>query len=165
MWRRNKYIHERENPLIYITLKLVLLLVVNTHMSTPWRRQVRTGWMQFKMKKSSMHSLPPNKYHLPETTHTDSHRVRVAETDGPSSCVGGVKPLWEDLIPVCLEFLLHLFSAMLWQRLFCFQVMPAVWRVMLLWVCFCICLPAQAQGALVVSRRDALTQVFKISNR
>lgn len=59
MWRRNKYIHERENPLIYITLKLVLLLVVNTHMSTPWRRQVRTGWMQFKMKKSSMHSLPP----------------------------------------------------------------------------------------------------------
>ncbi|XP_036958429.1 inter-alpha-trypsin inhibitor heavy chain H3-like [Acanthopagrus latus] len=39
--------------------------------------------------------------------------------------------------------------------------MPAVWRVLLLWVCVCIWLPAQVHGALVVSRRDALTQESK----
>ncbi|XP_044029763.1 inter-alpha-trypsin inhibitor heavy chain H3-like [Siniperca chuatsi] len=47
------------------------------------------------------------------------------------------------------------------ERLFCFPGMPVVWRVMLLWVCVFIWLPAQAQGALVVSRRDALTQDTK----
>ncbi|XP_029288608.1 inter-alpha-trypsin inhibitor heavy chain H3-like isoform X4 [Cottoperca gobio] len=39
--------------------------------------------------------------------------------------------------------------------------MPAQWRVMLLWICVCIWLPAQAHGALVVSRRDDLTQETK----
>ncbi|XP_008283655.1 inter-alpha-trypsin inhibitor heavy chain H3-like isoform X2 [Stegastes partitus] len=39
-----------------------------------------------------------------------------------------------------------------------FAGMPALWRVLLLWVCVCICIPAQAQAALVVSRRDDLTQ-------
>ncbi|XP_029288607.1 inter-alpha-trypsin inhibitor heavy chain H3-like isoform X3 [Cottoperca gobio] len=38
--------------------------------------------------------------------------------------------------------------------------MPAQWRVMLLWICVCIWLPAQAHGALVVSRRDDLTQSY-----
>ncbi|XP_040889345.1 inter-alpha-trypsin inhibitor heavy chain H3-like [Toxotes jaculatrix] len=36
--------------------------------------------------------------------------------------------------------------------------MTAVWRVLLLWVYVCIWLPGQAQGALVISRRNALTQ-------
>ncbi|KAL7408321.1 hypothetical protein ABVT39_021607 [Epinephelus coioides] len=36
--------------------------------------------------------------------------------------------------------------------------MPAVWRVLLLWICVCIWLPAQAREALVVSRRDAPAQ-------
>ncbi|KAK9529423.1 hypothetical protein VZT92_013516 [Zoarces viviparus] len=36
--------------------------------------------------------------------------------------------------------------------------MPALWRVMLLWICVCVWLPAQARGALVVSRRNALSQ-------
>ncbi|XP_037636278.1 inter-alpha-trypsin inhibitor heavy chain H3-like isoform X2 [Sebastes umbrosus] len=48
------------------------------------------------------------------------------------------------------------------QRLFWFPVMPALWTVtMLLWICVCIWLPAQVQGALVVSRRDALGQETK----
>ncbi|XP_076607591.1 inter-alpha-trypsin inhibitor heavy chain H3-like [Chaetodon auriga] len=50
---------------------------------------------------------------------------------------------------------------MLEEKLFCFPGMPAVRRIMLLWVCVCIWLPAQARGALVVSRRDALTQETK----
>uniref|UniRef100_UPI003AAD0594 inter-alpha-trypsin inhibitor heavy chain H3-like isoform X1 n=2 Tax=Centroberyx gerrardi TaxID=166262 RepID=UPI003AAD0594 len=36
--------------------------------------------------------------------------------------------------------------------------MPVVWKVLLLWVCVCLWLPAQAQGALIISRSDALTQ-------
>ncbi|XP_022600994.1 inter-alpha-trypsin inhibitor heavy chain H3-like [Seriola dumerili] len=36
--------------------------------------------------------------------------------------------------------------------------MTAAWRVLLLGACVCIWLPAQARGALVISRRDALTQ-------
>ncbi|XP_075951955.1 inter-alpha-trypsin inhibitor heavy chain H3-like [Anarhichas minor] len=36
--------------------------------------------------------------------------------------------------------------------------MPALWRAMLLWICVCVWLPAQARGALVVSRRNALSQ-------
>ncbi|KAK1901328.1 Inter-alpha-trypsin inhibitor heavy chain H3 [Dissostichus eleginoides] len=47
------------------------------------------------------------------------------------------------------------------QRLLCFPAMPAPWRVMLLWVCVCIFLPTQAQGALVVSRGDDPTQETK----
>ncbi|XP_069006345.1 inter-alpha-trypsin inhibitor heavy chain H3-like [Embiotoca jacksoni] len=39
--------------------------------------------------------------------------------------------------------------------------MAMVWRVLLLWLWVCIWLPAQAQGDLVVSRRDALTQETK----
>ncbi|XP_034389629.1 inter-alpha-trypsin inhibitor heavy chain H3-like isoform X1 [Cyclopterus lumpus] len=39
--------------------------------------------------------------------------------------------------------------------------MPAPWRVMLLWMCVCLALPAQARGALVVSRRNALTEETK----
>ncbi|XP_069569123.1 inter-alpha-trypsin inhibitor heavy chain H3-like [Brachyistius frenatus] len=39
--------------------------------------------------------------------------------------------------------------------------MATVWRVLLLWLWVCIWLPAQAQGDLVVSRRDALTQETK----
>ncbi|XP_041800562.1 inter-alpha-trypsin inhibitor heavy chain H3-like isoform X2 [Chelmon rostratus] len=50
---------------------------------------------------------------------------------------------------------------MLEERLLCFPGMAAVWRVMLLLVCICIWLPAQAQGALVVSRRDPLIQETK----
>ncbi|XP_070814508.1 inter-alpha-trypsin inhibitor heavy chain H3-like [Chaetodon trifascialis] len=50
---------------------------------------------------------------------------------------------------------------MLEEKLFCFPGMPAVRRIMLLWVCVCIWLPAQARGALVVSRRDVLTQETK----
>ncbi|XP_027135463.1 inter-alpha-trypsin inhibitor heavy chain H3 isoform X2 [Larimichthys crocea] len=50
---------------------------------------------------------------------------------------------------------------MLVERLFCFPGLPATWRVLLLWICFCICLPAQVQGALIVSHRDALTQETK----
>ncbi|KAM6947541.1 inter-alpha-trypsin inhibitor heavy chain H3-like isoform 1-T1 [Lycodopsis pacificus] len=40
----------------------------------------------------------------------------------------------------------------------CFPTMPALWRVMLLWICVCVWFPAQARGALVVSRRNALSQ-------
>ncbi|XP_019942173.2 inter-alpha-trypsin inhibitor heavy chain H3-like isoform X1 [Paralichthys olivaceus] len=47
---------------------------------------------------------------------------------------------------------------MLGERHFCFPGMTVLWRVLLLWVCVCICLPAKAQGALLVSRSDALTQ-------
>ncbi|XP_068576728.1 inter-alpha-trypsin inhibitor heavy chain H3a isoform X2 [Cebidichthys violaceus] len=36
--------------------------------------------------------------------------------------------------------------------------MSALWRVMLLWICVCVWLPAQARGALVVSRRNAISQ-------
>ncbi|CAK6958437.1 inter-alpha-trypsin inhibitor heavy chain H3-like isoform X1 [Scomber scombrus] len=39
--------------------------------------------------------------------------------------------------------------------------MPARWTVLLLWVCVCIWLPAQTQGALVISRRDARMQETK----
>ncbi|XP_030584309.1 inter-alpha-trypsin inhibitor heavy chain H3-like isoform X2 [Archocentrus centrarchus] len=39
--------------------------------------------------------------------------------------------------------------------------MFVVWRVLLLGACACICLPAQTHGALVISRRDALTQTTK----
>ncbi|XP_070759051.1 inter-alpha-trypsin inhibitor heavy chain H3-like [Enoplosus armatus] len=39
--------------------------------------------------------------------------------------------------------------------------MPAVWGATLLWVCVFTLLPAQARGALIVSRRDALTQETK----
>ncbi|KAK2862469.1 hypothetical protein Q5P01_002002 [Channa striata] len=38
--------------------------------------------------------------------------------------------------------------------------MHLLWKVLLLWVAACICLPVQAQEALVISRRDALTQVY-----
>ncbi|XP_034442500.1 inter-alpha-trypsin inhibitor heavy chain H3-like isoform X2 [Hippoglossus hippoglossus] len=44
------------------------------------------------------------------------------------------------------------------ERHFCFPGMTVVWRVLLLWVCVCICLPAKARGALLVSRSDALPQ-------
>ncbi|XP_074470274.1 inter-alpha-trypsin inhibitor heavy chain H3-like isoform X2 [Sebastes fasciatus] len=45
------------------------------------------------------------------------------------------------------------------QRLLWFPAMPALWTVtMLLWIYVCIWLPAQVQGDLVVSRREALTQ-------
>ncbi|XP_062252828.1 inter-alpha-trypsin inhibitor heavy chain H3-like isoform X2 [Platichthys flesus] len=44
------------------------------------------------------------------------------------------------------------------KRHFCFPGMPVVWRVLLLWVCVYICLPAKARGALLVSRSDALPQ-------
>nr|XP_046240478.1 inter-alpha-trypsin inhibitor heavy chain H3-like [Scatophagus argus] len=50
---------------------------------------------------------------------------------------------------------------MLRERLFCFTGMPVATRVMLMWICICIWLPAQVQGALVVSPRDALTQETK----
>ncbi|KAK5872909.1 hypothetical protein PBY51_013567 [Eleginops maclovinus] len=70
------------------------------------------------------------------------------------------KLLWEDLKPTCLEFPPHLFSDIMPAlRLLCFPAMPC--RVMLLWICVCIFLPAQAQGALVVSRRDDPTQETK----
>ncbi|KAK9529424.1 hypothetical protein VZT92_013516 [Zoarces viviparus] len=36
--------------------------------------------------------------------------------------------------------------------------MPALWRVMLLWICVCVWLPAQAREALLVYRRNALSQ-------
>ncbi|XP_071351222.1 inter-alpha-trypsin inhibitor heavy chain H3-like [Trachinotus anak] len=36
--------------------------------------------------------------------------------------------------------------------------MSVAWSVLLLWACVCIWLPAQARGALVISRRDVLTQ-------
>ncbi|XP_018535592.1 inter-alpha-trypsin inhibitor heavy chain H3 [Lates calcarifer] len=36
--------------------------------------------------------------------------------------------------------------------------MTTAWRVLLLWVCVCIWLPAQAGGALVISSRNVLTQ-------
>ncbi|XP_027135469.1 inter-alpha-trypsin inhibitor heavy chain H3 [Larimichthys crocea] len=47
------------------------------------------------------------------------------------------------------------------ERLFCCPRLPAVWTVMLLWICFCIWLPAQAHEALVVSRAGAVTQEAK----
>ncbi|XP_035517598.1 inter-alpha-trypsin inhibitor heavy chain H3-like [Morone saxatilis] len=46
------------------------------------------------------------------------------------------------------------------KRRFCLPGMSTVWRVMLLWFCVCLWPPAQAQGALVVSRRDVPTQIF-----
>ncbi|XP_059185015.1 inter-alpha-trypsin inhibitor heavy chain H3-like [Centropristis striata] len=93
-----------------------------------------------------------------ETTHTDSHKhKRVPPPE--RVCVGGVKLLWEDLSPTCLKFPPLLFSAIPGQRLFCFPAMPALWRFMLFWICVCIWLPAQ--GALVVSRKGALTQETK----
>ncbi|KAM6947846.1 inter-alpha-trypsin inhibitor heavy chain H3-like [Lycodopsis pacificus] len=40
----------------------------------------------------------------------------------------------------------------------CCPTMPALWRVMLLWICVCVWLPAQAREALLVYRRNALSQ-------
>lgn len=106
------------------------------------------------------HTLP----NLLETAHTDLHKQKSCRgTLLLQHTVGAEYNSWEDLIPTCFEFQPHLFSAMLVERLFCFPGLPATWRVLLLWICFCICLPAQVQGALVVSHRDALTQVFKIN--
>ncbi|KAF3689546.1 Inter-alpha-trypsin inhibitor heavy chain H3 [Channa argus] len=39
--------------------------------------------------------------------------------------------------------------------------MPVLWRVLLLWVAACICLQVQAQEALIISRRETLTQETK----
>ncbi|KAM3877907.1 inter-alpha-trypsin inhibitor heavy chain H3-like [Diretmus argenteus] len=43
---------------------------------------------------------------------------------------------------------------------FCFSAMPAVWRVLLLLVC--VWLPTQAQGALIISQSDAVTQKVEV---
>ncbi|XP_075316088.1 inter-alpha-trypsin inhibitor heavy chain H3-like [Odontesthes bonariensis] len=47
------------------------------------------------------------------------------------------------------------------ERPSCLPVMSTMWRVLLLWVCVCICPPAQAQGALVISKRETLTEETK----
>ncbi|XP_068171605.1 inter-alpha-trypsin inhibitor heavy chain H3-like [Antennarius striatus] len=56
---------------------------------------------------------------------------------------------------------------MLQEGHFSFPGMAAALRVMLLWICICIWLQAQVQGALVVSNRDALTQETRnaVTNR
>lgn len=99
---------------------------------------------------------------------TQSWHTRAAERALSSSfrcctyAVGGVGPLWENMLPTCLEFSPNSCSAVLRERLLCFPGMSTAWRVMLLSLCICIWLPAQVSGALVVSRRDAQTEVHKI---
>nr|XP_057947699.1 inter-alpha-trypsin inhibitor heavy chain H3-like [Doryrhamphus excisus] len=79
-------------------------------------------------------------------TVTDSHRVSLP------LLWAGVK-----LSLTCLEFPQHLVSAMQGDQPFLFAGMPVFWRL-LLWLCVCIVLPAEGQGALVVSHRDAVIE-------
>ncbi|XP_054639697.1 inter-alpha-trypsin inhibitor heavy chain H3-like [Dunckerocampus dactyliophorus] len=88
-------------------------------------------------------------------TVTDSHRVR--SRDRLLVKCGRGKALMGRLSLTCLEFPQQLFSAMRGDQPFYFAGMPVCWRLLLL-VCVCIVLPAQGQGALVVSHRDALVE-------
>lgn len=113
--------------------------------------QVRTRWNFSQWNPSYiLHA------HWLTQTYYKSHRGYLLQHHR----VGGVKLLLEVLIPTCLKFPPHLFSVTLEKRPLCFPGMTTAWRVLLLWVCVCIWLPAQAGGALVISSRNVLTQVF-----
>ena len=136
---------------------LSLSKYMSTHLWASW------DWLSITHTQTYTHAGS-----LWETTHAYLHNHTENKSFGHGGSlllhsVGGVQLLLEDLIPTCLRFLPHLFSAMLRERHFCFPGMTVMWRVLLLWVCVCICLPATARGALLVSRSDALPQVFKTS--
>lgn len=95
--------------------------------------------------------------------HASEQQTRVLDTEGPSlpppalcgRSTGSLDPNIPRISHTCSQ-------PMLGERPVCFPGMTAIWRVLLLWACVCICRPAEVGGALVISRSDAPTQVFKI---
>uniref|UniRef100_A0A8D3D9S8 Inter-alpha-trypsin inhibitor heavy chain H3 n=1 Tax=Scophthalmus maximus TaxID=52904 RepID=A0A8D3D9S8_SCOMX len=95
--------------------------------------------------------------------HASEQQTRVLDTEGPSlpppalcgRSTGSLDPNIPRISHTCSQ-------PMLGERPVCFPGMTAIWRVLLLWACVCICRPAEVGGALVISRSDAPTQKVEV---